>query len=133
MLLGTAAAVKLGLPLTCEQTACSLKIDFIRGFCILLNRSCRDSRSVIPAPALLRCERSEGTPDGTDSAMSSVTKTIARPAAMSKAPIQAEPSTRHQSILIVEDHQDAGEALRLMLELALGVPVDLAANGSLAP
>jgi len=29
MLIRTAAAVKLGLPLTPEQTACSLKIDFI--------------------------------------------------------------------------------------------------------
>src|SRR5271166_5581390 len=64
--------------------------------------------------------------------MNSVTKTIARPAAMSKASIPAEPSTRHQRILIVEDHQDAGEALRLLLELALEVPVDLAANGSRA-
>ena len=58
--------------------------------------------------------------------MNSVCKTIARPAAMSKVSIPAEPSTRHQRILIVEDHQDAGEALRLMLELALDVPVDLA-------
>jgi DNA-binding NtrC family response regulator len=62
--------------------------------------------------------------------MSSVSTTIARPATVSKASTPAEPSTRHQRILIVEDHQDVGEALRLMLELALGVPVDLAANGS---
>ncbi len=64
--------------------------------------------------------------------MNSVTNTIGHPAAMSKGSVTAELPTRHQRILIVEDHQDAGEALRLMLELALNVPVDLAANGARA-
>ena len=41
---------------------------------------------------------------------------------------------RHQRVLIVEDDRDAGEALRAMLGLVLGVgvPVDLAPNGSRA-
>jgi DNA-binding NtrC family response regulator len=64
--------------------------------------------------------------------MTSVPTTIARPPTVSKASTPGEPSTRHQRVLIVEDHQDAGEALRLLLELALDVPVDLAANGSQA-
>jgi len=62
--------------------------------------------------------------------MTSVSTMIACPATVSKVSTPAEPSTRHQRILIVEDHQDVGEALRLMLELSLGVPVDLAADGS---
>ncbi len=64
--------------------------------------------------------------------MSSAAKTIARLATVSMASPPAEPSKQHQRILIVEDHQDAGETLRVMLEAALGVPVDLAANGSRA-
>jgi DNA-binding NtrC family response regulator len=61
--------------------------------------------------------------------MTSVSKPIGRAVTVSKAPAIPEPATQHQRILIVEDHEDAGEALRVMLQLASDVPVDLAANG----
>ena len=64
--------------------------------------------------------------------MTSERKAAAHPASSTRSSVSSEPPPLHQRILIVEDHQDAGEALRLMLELAVGVPVDLATNGSRA-
>ena len=64
--------------------------------------------------------------------MTAVLNTSTRTATASNPSSPGKPSTRHQRILIVEDHQDAGETLRVMLEAALEVPVDLAANGSRA-
>lgn len=49
-----------------------------------------------------------------------------------KAVAAVEPLKTHQRLLIVEDNEDAGESLRRMLEMTLGVPVDLATNGSRA-
>jgi DNA-binding NtrC family response regulator len=60
--------------------------------------------------------------------MTSAPKTNARPAAPAPAP-SSEPAPRHQRILIVEDHQDTGEGLRVLLEMSTGVPVDLATDG----
>ncbi|MGE3818111.1 MAG: sigma-54-dependent transcriptional regulator [Isosphaeraceae bacterium] len=57
---------------------------------------------------------------------------MADPATESKITRTTDPSGLHQRILIVEDHQDAGESLRIMLQSTIGVPVDLAANGEKA-
>ena len=46
--------------------------------------------------------------------------------------VASAPSAHHQRILVVEDHEDAGEALRMMLQCGSEVPVDLAPNGTRA-
>ena len=64
--------------------------------------------------------------------MTSASISIARPTETAKAASPAEPSALHQRILVVEDNEDAGEALRRMLETALGVPADRADDGAQA-
>ena len=60
--------------------------------------------------------------------MTSAVTTISRPTGKSSA-MPSEPSTTHQRILVVEDNDDAGESLQKLLETALGVSVDLVADG----
>ena len=64
--------------------------------------------------------------------MTSASKRITRPAPVAATIPQTQPSIAHQRILIVEDHEDTGTAIRSMLEMASGVPVDLVTNGSRA-
>src|SRR4051794_17921197 len=60
--------------------------------------------------------------------MTSAVTTISRPTGKSSA-MPSEPSSPHQRILVVEDNDDAGESLQRLLETALGVSVDLVADG----
>ncbi|MFO0889351.1 MAG: sigma-54 dependent transcriptional regulator [Isosphaeraceae bacterium] len=59
-------------------------------------------------------------------------KVLSVPAAVPGTGTLTEPPPTHQRVLIVEDNPDTAEGLRQTLEAALGVTVDLAADGSKA-
>ncbi|MFO0950699.1 MAG: sigma-54 dependent transcriptional regulator [Isosphaeraceae bacterium] len=64
--------------------------------------------------------------------MTSMPRTLTRPDSPSQPSAATASPARHQRILIVEDNEDAGDSLRVMLSLAVGVAVDLATNGTRA-
>ena len=62
--------------------------------------------------------------------MTLTSRTLTETSAASAPPKDLVPSPTHQRILVVEDNEDAGESLRRMLQVSLGLSIDLATDGA---